>query len=101
MKPVSLSPTQLAALDVMIKTLEAESSSSEQMVSLGRLVPPMLTTVVIAATNVTGAGTRVTPEDARTIAEVEKLVGRIKTEVSLAELLALRGSAAAPKRKAP
>ena len=101
MEPVRLTPAQLAALDVMIETLEAEGASGEKMVPLGRLLPPMLTTVVIAATNVTAAGTRVVPEEAQTIGDLEKLVGKLKTPVSLDDLLALRERAAAQKRTSP
>jgi hypothetical protein len=100
MGTVRLTRTELAALDAMIETLKEKGSATVRKVPLRSMAPPMLTTVVIDATKIVGAGTRILPEDTKILKEVEKLIAQLKGKISLADLLELRRSAAGRKRSA-
>ena len=99
MPSVTLTPAELATLDAMIEALKENESSraATTPVPLGRLTAPMLTTVVIDATKIVGAGTRIAREDAAVLADLKKRVADLKSTVSLSELVELRGRATATK----
>ena len=90
MKPVKLTAVELAVLDAGIEALKEKSSASAEPVPLRDIASVMLTTVMIDATKIVGAGTRILPEDRKIISELETLVSSLRSKVSLDELLALR-----------
>jgi len=100
MPTVKLTKTELAALDTLIETLKDKESPRARKVPLGKLVPAMLTTVVIDATKVVGAGTRLLPGDEKLLAQARTLVRKLRSRMSLADLLELRRSATSKKRRA-
>jgi len=90
MNPVKLTAVELAVLDASIEALKEKSSASAEPVPLRDIASVMLTTVMIDATKIVGAGTRILPEDRKIISELETLVSSLRSKVSLDELLALR-----------
>jgi hypothetical protein len=93
MRKVTLTKSELAVLNATIETLQQSVPPRALAVQLDKLAPAMLTTVVIDATKVVGAGTRILPEDAKILAKIGKLAGKLQTKMSLADLIKLRKSA--------
>ncbi len=97
MRKVTLTKSELAVLDATIATLQQSVPARALAVQLDKLAPAMLTTVVIDATKVVGAGTRILPEDQKILAEIGKLAEKLRTKMSLEELIELRKSAVSEK----
>jgi len=97
MRKVTLTKSELAVLDATIATLQQSVPARALAVQLDKFAPAMLTTVVIDATKVVGAGTRILPEDQKILAEIGKLAEKLQTKMSLEELIELRKSAVSEK----
>jgi hypothetical protein len=102
MNKVKLTQKELTGLDAMIELLEKEGSPKRRKVTLGSLMlrafTPGATYVIarITASKPVGQQTAFT-EDSKILGRIEQLGGKLRSKMSLEDLLELRRSATARK----
>ena len=93
---VKLTRAELAAIDEMVEVLENEGSPLDKRVALRRVARPFPTTIARVLRITTSKHTLA--EDVKTLAQIEKLTAKVKSKMSIKDLLELRRSATAPRR---
>ena len=92
MPVVKLSRAELQALDEMIEVMEAERVATGKKVALKALARPIPTTFA-RILRITASKPGLFAEDAKTLKQIEALGKKLKSKMSLADLLELRSSA--------